>query len=111
MTRASQGVSILVNAFRNVRPRISFGPGERLVIYTNNNLTRGKASAAAVHAALMHYGIDHGAVIVLGMSPGRIDAECDLVVRDAGLTEVDPGTITAGVVRPASDTNGGSGSP
>lgn len=71
-------------------------PDERLTIYTSSNVTRGKASAAAVHAALMHYGIPHGAVIVLGASPSAIERECEIVVRDAGRTEVEPGTVTAG---------------
>lgn len=70
---------------------------ERLTIYANSNVSRGKFAAAAVHAALNHYGIDHGAVIVLGAKPGVIEAECTDVVHDAGRTEVDPGTVTAGI--------------
>lgn len=70
---------------------------ERLTIYANNNVSRGKFAAAAVHAALLHYGIEHGAVIVLGQSPSRIEDECTTIVRDAGRTEVEPGTVTAGV--------------
>ena len=73
------------------------GPDERLTILANKNVSRGKMAAAAVHAALMHYGIPHGAVIVLGASPGRIEGECSLIIRDAGRTEVEPGTVTAGV--------------
>lgn len=72
---------------------------ERLTILANSNVSRGKAAAAAVHAALNHYGIAHGAVIVLGAKPSDIEAQCVDVVRDAGRTEVEPGTITAGVVR------------
>lgn len=70
---------------------------DRLTILVNSNLSRGKAAAAAVHAALAHYGIDHGAVIVLGSNPGKIDRDCTSVIRDAGRTEVTPGTVTAGV--------------
>lgn len=70
---------------------------ERLTIHTNKNVSRGKAAAAAVHAALAHYGIEHGAVIVLSASPGAIERQCSQVVYDAGRTEVKPGTVTAGV--------------
>ena len=49
---------------REDRPVIN--PDERLTILANKNVSRGKMAAAAVHAALMHYGIPHGAVIVLG---------------------------------------------
>jgi len=70
---------------------------ERLTIKANSNVSRGKFAAAAVHAALNHYGFDHGAVIVLGAKPSEIEAECVDVVHDAGRTEVDPGTVTAGV--------------
>jgi PTH2 family peptidyl-tRNA hydrolase len=70
---------------------------ERLTILANSNTTRGKFAAAAVHAALQHYGIEHGAVIVLGANPGAIERDCTSVVHDAGRTEVEPGTVTAGV--------------
>jgi len=78
---------------------------ERMTILANSNTSRGKFAAAAVHAALDYYGIDHGAVIVLGAGPDQIEAECGTVIRDTGRTEVDPGTVTAGVrdVRPNSD--------
>lgn len=71
---------------------------ERMTILANSNVSRGKYAAAAVHAALAYYGIDHGAVIVLGAKPADIEAQADLVIRDAGRTEVEPGTVTAGVV-------------
>jgi PTH2 family peptidyl-tRNA hydrolase len=63
---------------------------------SNSQLSRGTA-AAAVHAALRHHAVEHGVVVVLGARPGQIEEECDLVVRDAGRTEVKPGTVTAGV--------------
>lgn len=74
-------------------------PEPRLTIWANSNVTRGKYAAAAVHAALAHYGIEHGAVIVLGAKPAEIEAECSSVIRDSGRTEVEPGTVTAGVRR------------
>lgn len=70
---------------------------ERLVIWANKETSRGKFAAAAVHAALNHYGIDHGAVIVLMAKKDEITEQCTSVIRDAGRTEVDPGTVTAGV--------------
>lgn len=72
---------------------------ERLTIYAKNGVSRGKYAAAAVHAALEFYGIEHGTVIVLSQNSGKIEAECmpDTVIRDHGNTEVEPGTVTAGV--------------
>jgi PTH2 family peptidyl-tRNA hydrolase len=66
-------------------------------IYLNRNvdMTPGKAAAQAVHAALLAYGIDHGSVVVLQGSPNKIN-DMDVQVHDAGLTEVDAGTLTAG---------------
>ncbi len=72
--------------------------GERLVILVNTNvkMSRHKAAAQAVHAALLLRGVHHGGpVIVLGASPVEIE-DMAVVVRDAGRTEVDPGTLTAG---------------
>lgn len=70
---------------------------ERLVILANKDVSRGKFAAAAVHAALLHYGIEHGAVIVLMAKPADITEQCTSVVHDAGRTEVTPGTVTAGI--------------
>lgn len=71
-------------------------PGERMVIYANSNVTRGKFAAAAVHAALTAIGAHHGGpVIVLGAKPSEIEKHAT-VIRDAGKTEVEPGTVTAG---------------
>ena len=54
------------------------------------------ADAHAVHAALKLYGIDHHhPVIVIGGKPDEILAQT-VHVRDAGRTELEPGTLTAG---------------
>jgi peptidyl-tRNA hydrolase, PTH2 family len=76
-------------------------PEVRILINTNVRMTRHKAAAQAVHAALTAFGIDHGRVVVLGGRPDEVRA-MDVVVHDAGRTEVAPGTLTAGatLVRP-----------
>lgn len=74
------------------------GPEKRLVIRVNSNakMSRGKAAAHAVHAALKLYGIEHEhPVIVIGGKPDEILAQT-VHVRDAGRTELEPGTLTAG---------------
>ncbi|OCB52400.1 hypothetical protein A5722_27375 [Mycobacterium vulneris] len=73
-------------------------PERRLVIRVNSNakMSRGKAAAHAVHAALKLYGIDYDhPVIVIGGKPDEILAQT-VHVRDAGRTELEPGTLTAG---------------
>jgi PTH2 family peptidyl-tRNA hydrolase len=81
-------------AFDRVTPE-----GEkRLVIRVNSNakMSRGKAAAHAVHAALKLYGIEYDhPVIVIGGKPDEI-LEQTVYVRDAGRTELEPGTLTAG---------------
>jgi peptidyl-tRNA hydrolase, PTH2 family len=79
-------------------------PEVRILINTNVSMSRHKAAAQAVHAALNAFGIDHGRVVVLGGRPDEVRA-MDVVVRDAGRTEVEPGTLTAGatLVRPEDD--------
>ena len=69
---------------------------DRIVIHANSNVSRGKFAAAAVHAALTAAGVHPGLpVIVLGAKPAEIERHTT-VIRDAGLTEVVPGTVTAG---------------
>lgn len=70
---------------------------ERIRILVNDNVKMSpkKLAAQAVHAALMLYGIPHGPVVVLGGRPGQI-RRLPVQVRDAGWTEVRPGTLTAG---------------
>lgn len=67
----------------------------RVLVNSNVKMSRGKMAAQAVHAALFAYGIPHGRVVVLGGSPAEI-AEMSVQVRDAGRTEIEPGTLTAG---------------
>ncbi|SHN50697.1 peptidyl-tRNA hydrolase, PTH2 family [Geodermatophilus obscurus] len=87
-------------------------PEVRVLVNTNVSMSRHKAAAQAVHAALAAFGIPHGRVVVLGGRPDEV-AAMDVVVRDAGRTEVAPGTLTAGaalVHRPADDGSGDDGS-
>lgn len=70
----------------------------RLVILVNDRarMSRGKYAAQAVHAALEALGVHPGVpVIVLGGSPAEIE-KMRTVIHDAGRTEVEPGTLTAG---------------
>lgn len=70
----------------------------KLVIYLNSNanMSRGKAAAHAVHAALRAAGVHPGIpVVVLGAKP-RVIEEMNTVIHDEGRTELQPGTLTAG---------------
>lgn len=87
--------------WRQCLPRVEIVhpiPGKRLVIRVRSDvkMSRGKYAAQAVHAALLHLGVHPGTpVIVLGGK--RVEVEdMTTLVRDAGWTEVAPGTLTAG---------------
>lgn len=67
----------------------------RIVYNRNLKMSPGKLAAQAVHAALKAYGIDHGSVVVLMGSPAKVN-EMDVQIRDAGLTELEPGSLTCG---------------
>ncbi len=95
-----------------MRPDAADDPEVRILVNTNVSMSRHKAAAQAVHAALAAFGIPHGRVVVLGGRPDEV-AAMDVVVRDAGRTEVAPGTLTAGaalVHRPGDDGSGDDGS-
>lgn len=68
-----------------------------LKIFMNNNvdMSKGKYAAQAVHAALNAAGIEHGSVVVLG-GPKKLVESLNTTIRDAGRTELKPGTLTAG---------------
>lgn len=74
------------------------GIDNRLYIHLNQKarMSPHKAAAHAVHAALTAFGVHHGGpVIVLGAKQSAI-RKMAFAIRDAGLTELEPGTITAG---------------
>jgi peptidyl-tRNA hydrolase, PTH2 family len=70
----------------------------RLVVTVNGDvkMTRGKYAAQAVHAALMALGVHPGCPVVVLGGKARDIAAMPIQVRDAGRTEVEPGTLTAG---------------
>lgn len=81
-----------------MRPRLpqpTGAPEVRILLNGDVTMSRGKACAQAVHAALRAFDVPHGRVVVLNGTAGEV-AAMDVVVRDAGLTEVEPGTMTAG---------------
>jgi peptidyl-tRNA hydrolase, PTH2 family len=81
-----------------VRPRLpqpTGAPEVRILLNGDITMSRGKACAQAVHAALRAFDVPHGRVVVLNGTVEEV-AEMAVVIRDAGLTEVAPGTLTAG---------------
>src|SRR6185312_7157617 len=72
--------------------------GKKLVIVMNHGpkMTRGKFAAQAVHAALFAFGV-HPETPVVVISGSQPDIESmPIKIRDAGRTELEPGTLTAG---------------
>ena len=70
----------------------------KLVVLVDSGakMSRGKYAAQAIHAALTLVGAHPDtAVVVLGAKRSEIE-DCPVQIRDAGRTEVVPGTLTAG---------------
>lgn len=87
-------------AIEELRRPVPHGKPEKLRIYINRKLdgviSPNKRAAHAVHAALVAFGVHPGVkVIVLDKGPTVIE-EMHTVIRDAGHTELAPGTLTAG---------------
>ncbi len=81
-----------------MRPRLpqpTSAPEVRVLLNRDVPMSRGKACAQAVHAALRAFDVPHGRVVVLNGTADEV-AAMPVVIRDAGLTEVQPGTMTAG---------------
>ena len=81
-----------------MRPRLpqpTTAPEVRILLNGDITMSRGKACAQAVHAALRAFDVPHGRVVVLNGTAEEV-AAMPVVIRDAGLTEVAPGTLTAG---------------
>ena len=79
---------------------------EKVRIYMNTNIkvSRGKYAAHAVHAALTAFGVHPGTpVVVLGAKPRDIE-NMRISIHDAGKTELEPGTLTAGTNWPQPDS-------
>jgi peptidyl-tRNA hydrolase, PTH2 family len=83
-----------------VRGPSDLSPERKLRIYINRKLedtiTPNKRAAHAVHAALIAFGVHPNTkVIVLDKGPTVIE-QMRVAVHDAGHTELEPGTLTAG---------------
>ncbi len=76
------------------------GKKKKLRIYVNRTIkdkaSPNKIAAHAVHAALTAFGVHPGVkVIVLDKGPTAIE-KMRVAIHDAGHTELEPGTLTAG---------------
>ena len=76
------------------------GYADKMRIYVNRSLdkiwTPNKRAAHVAHAALMAFGVHPGTkIVVLDAGPTKIE-KMRTHVKDAGHTELEPGTLTAG---------------
>lgn len=84
---------------------------EKIRVFVNSNITmsRGKMAAHVAHAVLQAADVHPDVpVVVLGAKPRDIE-KLSTVIRDAGATELKPGTLTAGTdwtPRPHGDPSG-----
>jgi PTH2 family peptidyl-tRNA hydrolase len=86
----------LVEIVRNHLPREIPDDKVRVYLNTNANMSRGKVAAQVAHAVLTAAGVRPGLpIVVLGAKPSDIENKAT-VIRDAGHTELEPGTLTAG---------------
>ncbi|UDL15906.1 peptidyl tRNA hydrolase [Microbacterium phage Pumpernickel] len=81
-------------------PPVKHGKPQKLRIYINRKIANvaspNKIAAHAVHAALTAFGVHPGVkVVVLDKGPTVIE-QMRTVIHDAGHTELEPGTLTAG---------------
>lgn len=68
----------------------------RVYVNSNAKMSRGKMAAHVAHTVLTAAGVHPGLpVVVLGAKPRDIE-NLSTVIRDAGRTELEPGTLTAG---------------
>ena len=71
---------------------------EKVRIWVNSDATmsRGKYAAHAVHVALTAAGVHPGLPVVVLGAPRADIWKLNTVIHDAGRTELEPGTVTAG---------------
>lgn len=89
-----------IAAIEAARAPVPHGKPEKLRIYVNRKITKvastNKIAAHAVHAALEAFGVHPGVkVVVLDKGPTEIE-KMRIAIHDAGHTELEPGTLTAG---------------
>lgn len=71
-------------------------PKMKIFLNSNVKMSRGKSASQAVHAALLALGVHPGVPVVVLMAKPRDIENMRTVVHDAGRTELEQGTMTAG---------------
>lgn len=82
----------------NTTEEIGAGGEDKLRVFVNTNVTmsRGKMAAHVAHTVLTAAGVHPDVpIVVLGAKPRDIE-QMTTVIHDAGKTELEPGTLTAG---------------